>query len=222
MNVLDKLNYNKGIVLDTFNITYSTKGIIRLEKSFFRSLGVDQYFIKYYKLEKDSLTNLGYIYFYLDKEKKISTYIGSFVKPEARSNGLASTLVSYWIKFCFDNGFYDLTTIKSQRKPFLIYILKRFSFDIKDANDYLLSDSNIHICIRPNDKTKYLVFENAKQAITFQEGKIYKNDNYQILSPDTKDIVKLDTVLLSKVHEIKDTENAYLKAEKKIDTQRSM
>ena len=222
MNILDKLDYNKGIVLDTFNVTNSIKRVVRLEKSFFKPKREDQYFIKFYKLENDSLINLGYIYFYLDIENRISTYIGSFVKPEARSNGLASMLTSYWIKFCFDNGFYDLTTIKSQRKPFLLYILKRFSFDIEDVNDYLVSNCNIHICMLPNDKTKYLVFENAKQALSFKEGTVYKNDNYQILTPDTKDIIKLDTILLSEVHNIKEPENAYRKAEEKIQIHRSM
>ena len=217
MNIFDKLDYNKGIVLDTINVSKTLRRIIRLEKTFFKENVLNQYFIKFYNLENDRLINIGYIYFYLDFQTKISTYIGSYVKPEYRSQGLASTLTSYWIKFCFDNGFYDLTTIKSQRKPFLLYILKTFSFDIENLNDYLSSNYNIHICMLPNDKTKYLVFENAKHALSFKEGKIYKNDNYQILDPNEEGLIKLDTVQLSKIHNLKNPEIAYEKSEKKIE-----
>ena len=217
MNIFDKLDYNKGIVLDTINVSKTLRRIIRLEKTFFKENVLNQYFIKFYNLENDRLINIGYIYFYLDFQTKISTYIGSYVKPEYRSQGLASTLTSYWIKFCFDNGFYDLTTIKSQRKPFLLYILKTFSFDIENLNDYLSSNYNIHICMLPNDKTKYLVFENAKHALSFKEGKIYKNDDYQILDPNEEGLIKLDTVQLSKIHNLKNPEIAYEKSEKKIE-----
>ena len=217
MNIFDKLDYNIGIVLDTINVSKTLRRIIRLEKTFFKENGLNQYFIKFYNLENDRLINIGYIYFYLDFQTRISTYIGSYVKPEYRSQGLASTLTSYWIKFCFDNGFYDLTTIKSQRKPFLLYILKTFSFDIENLNDYLSSNYNIHICMLPNDKTKYLVFENAKYALSFKEGKIYKNDNYQILDPNEEGLIKLDTVQLSKIHNLKNPEIAYEKSEKKIE-----
>ena len=195
--ILNKIANNESIILDKIEISGFSNVLVKLERSFSKEQNQDYYFIKFYEVKKDGQhINMGYMYFYLDLNLRKSTYVGSYVKPDYRSKGLASMLIAYWIQFCFDNNFYDLTTNKTQRKPFLLYILKSFFFEIENPNDYLTSNYNIHICMLPNDKTKYLVFENSKQALTFKEGKIYKNDNYQILDFNTKGIIKLDTVLL--------------------------
>ena len=221
-SILSKLDYNRGINLDVKKVSNKSFQIIKLEKSFFKDKVMDQYFIKLYKVENDSLVCQGYIYFYLDTDARISTYIGSYVKPEYRSTGIASLLTSYWIKFCLDNGFYDLTTIKSQKKPFLLYILKNYSFEIEDPLKYLKNDYNIHICTLPNDSTKYLVFDNERYAISFKEGTVYKNDNYQIVSKDTENLTRLDTILLSNKHDLQDPNGAFDKSEKRIERFKSI
>lgn len=117
---LKQLKYNKrSLLYENFSQQ------VFIEKSFFEQLGVDQYFIKLFtKNNRGDFINLGYLYFGLDFEENTSYFIGMYVKPEFRSNGLSTLLISIWIQVCLENGFYDLETISNQRKPFTIYALK--------------------------------------------------------------------------------------------------
>lgn len=209
-------NYYPMSIIDSMIDSNLTKTIVRLEKSYFRMKNIFQYFIKIYKIENSLMTCQGYIYFYLDELNKTSTYIGSYVKPEYRQNGMASLLTSYWIKYSLDNGYYNLETTKTQRKPFLIFILKQFSFDIKNIEDYLKSINNIHICTLPDDNTKYLLFDNPKEEKSFINGTIYRNDNYKIIRRDEEDLNIIETILLSKQLLNYNLDKALYKAESKI------
>lgn len=211
--LLQQLDYNEQKLI---NDNYIIQGdIIRtyLSKSYCSSSKRDQYFITLYKVNSNSNMNcLGYIYFYLNFETKTSEYIGTFIKPEYRSNGLASLLTSSWIKLCLDYNINNLKTIRKQRKPFLIYLLKTYTFELPDISFYQISDSNIHIYKKDNSKEKYLLFENLKQRDTFKQGKIFSADNYQIINEPDSLHEKLDTVILSKKYVIQDQERAYQKA----------
>ena len=123
---------------------------------------------------------MGYIYFYLNSESKTSSYIGTYVKPEYRSLGLASLLTAYWIKICLDEGYDFLNTNKTQRKPYLLYILKKSFFEINDIEKYRLSKHTIHIC-KNNEGQRFLLFKSDEIAKMFQSGKIYQGDDYKIL-----------------------------------------
>ena len=139
------------------------------------------------------------------------------VKDGFRSSGLGSLLISAWIEWCFENGFEDLTTTKAQIKPFLLYMLKKYNFDLQDTDLYLTSGNNIHICRREKDNRKLLLFDNKKQGLSFARGKIYRGDNYHIIDELTPEVQKLDTVLLSEPYEVKQPELAYQRSLRKID-----
>ena len=156
----------------------------------------------------------GYIYFYVDIENKQSSYIGSFVKPEYRNQHLASILTSAWIEFCLDNDITNLCTNKSQRKPFLIYMLKQFNFELEHPEFYEAKPYAIQICQKEHDLTKYLQFKSPLYAERFTHSSIFTADNYQIISPEDTDYSVLDSVILSQIYNGQDNEQAYNRAER--------
>lgn len=239
--MLNNIDYGtRGIRLDDIHISNSCNLTVTVEKSFFDSKNTDQFFIKIYKTDHtgtSSRENLGYLYFYLNPITKTSSYIGTYVKPEYRSLGLASMLSAYWIKLCLDEGYDFLETTKAQRKPYLLFILKKVFFEIDDPEKYNLSKHTIHIC-KSNEGQRFLLFKKDEYAMNFQKSNIYQNDDYRImllgdldcgivLNKDGKgneissdDIVKLlekskhklqllDRVLLSNIYTLKDNNAAY-------------
>lgn len=154
----------------------------------------------------------GYIYFYLDFEKRESKFIGTYVKPEYRNSKIASLLISSWILFCIENNFNCLGTNLKQRKPFLIYLLKNFDFEIENKSSYITSPYTIHICKEKNTDSKCLLFKNKKQATLFSNSNIMKEDNYKIIDSIGPNIQIIDDVLLSIPYQLKDKSKAYKKA----------
>ena len=188
---------------------------------------------------------MGYIYFYLNSAVKISSYIGTYVKPEYRSTGLASLLTAYWIKICLDEGYEFLTTNKKQRKPYLLYILKKCYFEIDDTKKYHLSKHTIHICKDDNGQ-KFLLFKSEEMPKNFQHGKIFHGDNYRIMlfedlsssiilnNDGSEKVISsnkiqkvlekaknrvqlLDCVLLSNIYTLKDNNAAYYLSSQQIN-----
>lgn len=247
--MLDRIEYGqKGIKIEDIPISNSCHYTVNLEKSYFEKKDIDQYFIKIYRNDWSKIhnhENMGYIYFYLDSTSRKSSYIGTYVKPEYRSIGLASLLTAYWIKTCLDEGYDFLTTNKNQRKPYLLYILKKYFFEIDDTKKYQLSKHTIHIC-RDNEDKKVLLFKNKVMARNFQRGKIYSGDDYRIMLLEdldsgiilnngenekvmssneiqkilekTKSRVQfLDSILLSNIYSLKDNNAAYNLSSQRID-----
>lgn len=221
MQSIEKVEYNRKLLLLKDLVCIDCNQRLYIEKSFCKQTNSDNYFIKAYKLENDCLICQGYIYFYIDKKNNSSTYIGTKVKEEYRNKGVASLLTSSWIKFCLDNDIYNLNTNKKQRKPFLLYALKTYSFELDDVNKYAYSKFNIHICKKEDELTKYLFFENLRQKENFMSGKIYSSDNYQVLDETDQNTRKLDTILLSNIYYVQDNDFAYDKSAKVIDRYRS-
>jgi len=214
MNILN-IPYNKMFLIDE---NKSTNQRVYFEKSFFSCTQTDQYFIKLCK--KDSNNNYvcqGYIYFYLDFINRESNFIGLFVKPEYRNEGLAQLLISYWMKLCLENGIYDLNTIHRQRKPFILYLLKKFRFELLNSSEYITSPNTISICKDTEIGYKFLFFKNPKQAESFINGKIYKGDNHLILDSLTEKSEVLDQVLLSTIYNSEENNAAYQKSLTLID-----
>lgn len=206
---IDNILYQKPILIRKVKIG-DIEQRIYLEKTFFKANQKDQYFLKLYScLPTGTLICQGYIYFYLDFITKESKYIGMFIKPENRGLGLASLLIASWIELCAENNFYNFTTNLRQRKPFLIYLLKKFSFEIEDKAKYKTSLSTIHICRDPKSPDKCLLFESPTYQASFAQGSIMKNDNYRILDSLTPDITVLDDVLLSTQYNLTDEQEAY-------------
>ena len=220
MNTIKNIPYNKMILIDEYYYN-ELKLNLYLEKSYFKANGLDQYFLKLIvKNLNGSLSCIAYIYFYLDFDKNESKFIGIYTKTEYRNNGFASLLISNWIKFCLDNGIYNLETNKKQRKPFLLYLLKTFYFELRNKDAYKKSGSNIDICSKTDDYNKYLLFQNEKQKKNFINGNIYQGDNYHILDFLDEDTRILDTVLLSHPYIIQDDNAAYSRSLKKIDSKK--
>lgn len=206
-----------GVIMATltseYRALYNTCNFHDLEqrifftKSYCPSNNQMQYFFHAYLHQGAKLINQGYIYFYINDNT--STFIGSFTNPEYRNEGINTLLISCWIKYCLDHDITILTTNKKQRKPFLVYLLKTFSFELKDISLYEINPFTIYICRKENDLNKYLYFKNAGQGRTFSQGKIMQRDNYKIIDTLSHDIEVLDQVLLSTPYYLSDENKAY-------------
>ena len=124
MIFLEGIPYGKNILYQDGLEYKGIKQDLYFQKTYFKETGKTQYFIKSFIKDNGSFTWQGYIYFYLNDDSKASDFIGVFVKKEFRNSGLASLLVASWIDFCFNNRYDFLGTNKTQRKPFLLYLLK--------------------------------------------------------------------------------------------------
>lgn len=213
---LNTMKYNSPILL-----LQNESQRIYIDKTFFKELNCDQYFIKVYQLNKfGSLSLTGYMYFCVDFENKISFFIGTYIKPKYRSQGISSLLISCWIQVCFANHIFELRTIRKQRKPFILFTLKGFSFEIDDQSLYNSLEHTIYICKNSNDYndfTKYLLFKNPIQERRFINSSIGQEDNYQIINSVSSSDDILDEILLSVPYNLFNDTEAYLKSESKIN-----
>lgn len=210
----------KNIPFDTevpLDNTYHYNGLnqlIYLQKKY--DSGRKQYFLRLYILDSDGeLKQQGYLYFYLNFEKKESKFIGAYIKPLYRNNGLASLLISNWIKLCLDNDIFNLKTNRKQSKPLLIYLLKNYTFEIEDISDYETSDDTISIC-RGEDDLIYLLFKNDDNKEKFLKTAQMYQGNYHILDTLSDGFFIIDQVLLPRFYYIQDANNAYTKATEQI------
>ena len=153
---------------------------------------------------------IGYLYFYIEEGK--SKFIGEFIKEEYRSNHLASLALSTYIKLCIDENIYEFETNKKQRKPFLLYLLKTYSYELADTTKYDKLKSTIYICKKAGSLTKYLYFKTPIIGEKFKTGKIATHDNYEILNSLENTII-LDKVLLSFPYYLTDLNSSYTKCE---------
>ena len=193
MKKLEDISYEKNILVDDSLYYKDSKQRLYLQKSFLKTNKKDQFFLKVNLIPKNSyMLCQGYIYFYLDFEKRESKFIGTYVKPEYRNSKIGTNL--------------------KQRKPFLIYLLKNFDFEIENKSSYITSPYTIHICKEENTDTKCLLFKNKKQATLFSNSNIMKEDNYKIIDSIGPNIQIIDDVLLSIPYQLKGKNKAYKKA----------
>lgn len=186
MSVFNNLDYNNEKIITEFFDNQNHYHRLTLSKSLFAPLNKDQYFLKMYTYDYNgNYTCQGYTYFYLDDLNKTSIFIGAYIKPEFRGQGISSYLIANWINICANEGYTKLATNKSQKKPFLLYLLKTFGFEIDNVNQYSVCFDNIFIYRNFNDKEhKYVLFKSPSHAKYFENSKVYKNDNYVILNPE--------------------------------------
>ena len=125
----------------------------------------------------------GYLYFYLDYQSKTSSFIGLKVLNEYRNNNMASFLIASYINLCMNNGYEILNINPKQRKPFILYLLKTYGYEVNDLNLYETRNDVISICCKKeiNDLTKLLLFKDIKHELSFMSTNSYKFDNYQIV-----------------------------------------
>lgn len=147
--------------------------------------------------ENGALVQQGFLYFYLDDELMSSDFIGIRVDEKYRNLNIASFLVASWIDLCKNNGYEFLGANEKQRKPFLLYLLKTYGFEIFDKTLYDTRPDVITICRSVDllDKRKFLLFKSPQHEKVFRGTNIYKSDNYEI-APNTNGLIILDNVLL--------------------------
>ena len=137
----------------------------------------------------------GYIYANVVKLSKTSEFIGMKVDYHFRNQNIGSLLISLWIDFCYNNGYDFLKTTNKQRKPFLLYLLKKYGFEVYDTNLYETRNDVISICQNPDSNDKLLLFKDPKHEKVFRTSKAFKNDNYQI-ADSQEDLILLDRIIM--------------------------
>ncbi len=156
-----------------------------------------KYYLSVYTMLNNTLVQQGYLYFYLDETTKKSYFIGLYVFEEFRNLNIGSFLIASWIDLCLNNGYDFLGTNKKQRKPFLLYLLKTYGFEIMNKNLYASRDDVITICrnVDKQDKSKILVFKDPKHQQRFQQTNVFKDDNY-LIKPSVEGLITLDQVII--------------------------
>ncbi len=203
---LDKLKEDQNIVYSTDYQSGNSRHVLYLKKALDDGSGLPKFYISALTMMKGKLVRQGFIYFYVDTVKRTSHFIGLGIEDEFRNLNIGNLLVAMWINFCFDNGLDFLGTNKKQRKPFLLYMLKKYGFDIPDDSLYDTSRDVISLYqnIDFDDKRKFLLFRNEKSAKKFSKMNICKSDNYEIIR-SSSGMIFLDRVIIP-FEKVKDKE----------------
>lgn len=197
MENLESLKHGDSILYDSNLFSENYNQVLYLKKSATDSSDRSKYYLNIFSNVNGTPIRQGFIYFYLDKEKRTSDFIGLSVNPEYRNLNIGSLLVASWIDMCFNFGYNFLGANEKQRKPFLLYLLKTYGFEIFDKSLYDTRDDVIYIC-RSNDifdTNKYLLFKNSRHEQIFKGTHIYKTDNYEIIRSSNNMII-LDNVII--------------------------
>ncbi len=207
------IQYNKPKLLSEYEISNQIFKLY-IEKTLDSVTGLDHYFFKIYTRNNNKTECAAYLYCYLNQDT--ADYVGTYVKQGYRGQGLSSILMAHWITFCLEHGITNLKTNKSQRKPFLLYILKKYSFEIENPTLYDTSINTISILLPETISEKWLHFRNKNEQSTFEKGRIAREDNY-IIIPDLTGKFILDQILLSNIYQIQDENEAYNRARKRLN-----
>ncbi len=219
MNIFNKISYNSNYLLSSFLGSDGILYKIYLSKSYYLPGERNQFFLKLMKENSSTeMKCISYLYFYINEKRNNTEFIGAFTDYPERNKGFSSILFSFYIKLCMDENINEFLTSRKQRKPFLLYILKTYNYELKNPLLYITHKDKIFICKKKNDFTKYLLFENQRQKEIFKKGKIMEHDNYKILDILDKDTLVLDKVLLSQIYRMENKEEAYKKSLKKLKT----
>ena len=197
MGLLERLEVGDSILYSNNHFSGDYNQELHIKKALNNDEEHSKYYINVYSKINGEVVRQGYIYFYLDHESKVSEFIGINVNPEYRDLNIGSFLIASWIDLCFNNGYDFLGANKKQRKPFLLYLLKTYGFEIFDKSMYKYRDDVITICrsFEEGDKRKILMFKDLKHEKSFMGTNVYKSDNYEIVH-DKKGIITLDDVIM--------------------------
>ena len=197
MGLLENLEIGKKILYSDGYFSGDYNQQLYLKRADFDSSDRPKFYLCIFSRVNSSLIQQGYLYFYLDYENKTSDFIGIHVEPEYRNLNIGSFLIASWIDLCLNKGYDFLSANKKQRKPFLLYLLKTYGFEILDKSLYASRNDVITICRNSDqaDKSKLLLFRDSKHEKNFMATNIYKTDNYQIVH-DKNGIILLDDVIV--------------------------
>ena len=212
MNFLERMPYKSSILYED-DLKFQDKNLKTYVSRHCSETDVhDHYYLRMNIMKQDGTKKqLGYLYFYID-DKNHSKFIGLMVNPEYRNCGLASLLISEWIQLNLNEGLENLETIPKQRKPFLLYMLKRYSFELGNLETYQTSDRAVSLYQKEDSLEKYLMFRHKGEEKRFQNSNIMKTDNYVIIEQLEENMTWLDDVVLYSPYYLQDKEKAYQKS----------
>ncbi len=227
--LITNLNFGEKKIysLDYFSGDYNHT--LYLMKSNDDGSGRDKYYLQLYTIINGVPTLQGFIYFYLNEQYNSSHFIGMRVPEEFRNLNIGSLLMSLWIDFCLNYDYNYIGVNHKQNKPFLLYMLKQYSFDVYDLSlyDSRLDVIYIHRAIDLSDTTKYLTFKDKRHEKTFTQTNSFKMDNYKIVTDPFsvyetgKVILPLQNIKRNPVdYYLKDKDDAALRAEKVMSNHR--
>lgn len=187
----DRQLYREGFVSGDYNQD------LYIKRSLDDGSNKTKIYLSAFTRQNGEIIQQGFLYFYLDEELMSSDFIGIKVEEQYRNLNIASFLVASWIDLCKNNGYEFLGANEKQRKPFLLYLLKTYGFEIFDKSLYDTRPDVITICRSTDmlDKRKFLLFRDPKHEKVFMGTNVYKTDNYEI-AHSGDGLILLDKVLL--------------------------
>lgn len=199
MNILTLMPTNTKVLYRDGIVSEDTTSQIYVQKSYCETSKRNNYHFLLYTDKDGEQVCQGYIYFNLNDQYNMSKFIGMYVKPEYRNKSYASLLISTWLDFCLNNGYEVINTQPKQKKPFMIYLLKTYGFELLKKSAYDTNPRTIDIIRVDNDPTKYLHFRTDKVKDAFIQSKIAQEDNYSIIDTpdDTHQIIDQVLPLIS-------------------------
>lgn len=197
MGVIENLEAGERKLYSTGYFSGDYNQDLYLKKTAKDASNKEKFYINVFSKIDEKLVDQGYLYFYLNFTEKTSQFIGIKVKEQFRNLNIGSFLVASWIDLCFNNGYDFLGVNAKQRKPFLLYLLKTYGFEILDKSLYESRPDVISICRSTDiiDKNKYLLFKESRHEDIFTKTNVFKSDSYKIIH--TKEgMIHLDDVTL--------------------------
>ncbi len=210
--MLKNLEYNNKILFKNDTVYKDLQQIIILSKYHCDTDIKDRYYLRAHIINNNKLITQGFLYFYINFLNKESNFIGVGVNDTYRNQGIASLLISSWVQLCLDENIYNLSTITKQRKPFILYLLKKYEFELANKEDYKTSNKVVYICKKDESLEKFILFKRKKEKEIFSNSKVKREDNYQIIDKLEKEISIIDEVCLSTPYYLQDQDKAYQKS----------
>lgn len=196
MSIIERLQEGDKKVISNNFFSGDFRQDLVLKKSKDDGSHKDKYYLELYSKVNGLYRQQAYIYFYLDYKNKTCYFIGMKTEEEFRGLNMGSLLISVWIDFCLNNGIEYLGVNSKQRKPFLLYMLKNFTFDVENIEDYNTRNDVISL-YKGNDfydNSKYLLFRDENHEKQFKHNNTFKDDNYVVLDYITNEIFLTDII----------------------------
>lgn len=181
--------------------------------------GMDLYFIRLIRenIYKTKKPVFGYMFFSYDEKESKSVFYGGKTASRVRNKGILNYLLSRWIEVCVANSIENLYTISKQRKPILIYSLKKLSFELNDKKLYE-TGHNIIICKNVFNGEKALYFENLEDRCLFEKSTINRETKHLIIPDMRSNFERITSIVLEKPYFIQDLDVATRISSETIET----
>ncbi len=143
-------------------------------------------------LTKDNeLIEYGYIYFilYTDNDGlKVSSLIGLKVSEDYRGKGIGDLLMSIYLYYSYDNGYYLVDSVTKQRKLDVLSLMNKYGFKLLNPEIYeygnrttIYKNSMVIDIYKQRNSGLYYRFKTKKAEITYRRDNHKISDNYNYL-----------------------------------------